>query len=62
MLNKNKPEITRKVIKGNKIIELEIKKIVKKMGGSGYISVPAELIGKRVLILYKEEKRENNYL
>lgn len=54
-MNKNKPIIT-KVFYGedNKIISLEIKKKVTKIGNSGHVLLPKDLIDKIVEIKYKE--------
>jgi len=49
-----KPEIIRKIIKNNDIVEIEIKTIVKKYGGSAVAIVPKELFGKSVNIKWKK--------
>lgn len=47
-----KPRIVRKIIRSDndELIEINIKSIVKKVGESGYIALPNELIGKYVEI------------
>ena len=52
-----KPEIRRELILNDKgeIQKFEGKIIVKKMGASGYITVPKKLIGKRIYVLYEKE-------
>lgn len=53
----NKPRIIRKILRNDndKLIEVEIKDTVKKLGRSGYISLPKELIGKYVNLRIKIE-------
>lgn len=52
----NKPEIIKTLLKSDdEIVEMEIQKIVKKLGDSGYVSVPKELIGEYITISYKKE-------
>ncbi|HEY0089711.1 MAG TPA: DUF2080 family transposase-associated protein [Candidatus Lokiarchaeia archaeon] len=55
---KTKPRIIslKRNIKTDKIEELIIKDIVKKIGRSGYIALPKELIGKYVQIEVIQEK------
>ena len=42
----------------NEVIELRMRKIVKKIGDGGHVSIPKELIGKEVFITFKEKKNE----
>jgi putative transposon-encoded protein len=59
MVKKEKPTITRKLIQGDKIIEMEIKRKVGKLGlRSGYVALPKELIGKYVTINYKSDNAD----
>lgn len=54
----NKPTITSSIIRNNnKISEMKIKKVVRSLGNTGYISLPGELIGKYVEIYYKEDSQ-----
>ena len=51
-----KPRIITSLIKQeDEIVELVIKDVVKPIGRTGYVSVPKELIGKYVTIIYKND-------
>lgn len=50
-----KPKIVvSKISKDGKLLELNLKVVVRKIGNSGYVTVPKELIGKYVEIIYKK--------
>ena len=52
-----RPEIIETLLKeNNKIVEMKIRKVVRKLGDSGFVSVPRELIGKYISIHYVMEK------
>lgn len=52
--SKSKTRITRKLLtQDDDIIEMDILDEVKTLGRSGYVSVPKQLIGKKVVIHYK---------
>lgn len=57
-----KPKIITLLKKGNEIIEMEIKCKVKKIGRTGYISVPKELIGKYVKLNFKKRSLDKELL
>jgi putative transposon-encoded protein len=52
-------EFTQKITdEGGNLVLLEMIRIVKKLGNSGRVSVPKELIGKYVHITYQGDKKE----
>lgn len=51
---KERPEI--KHYRGNTLVTLKAYKTVKKSGKGGHIVLPKELIGKRVYVIFEEEK------
>lgn len=55
MVKQNKPRIVDEYVKeGNKVVKAIIKDTVKVLGGSGYVAVPKEMIGKYVTVIYNE--------
>ena len=56
MVKPNKARIVQEYTKlDGHIVKIVIKDVVKPHGGSGYVSVPKELIGKYVIISYSGE-------
>jgi len=57
MVNKDKPRIIQEYNKIKGVVsKFVIKDVVKALGGSGYVSVPKELIGQYVTISYDKSK------
>jgi len=55
-MKQTKPRIIQTLVQDNgKIVNMVIKDIVKPHGGSGYVAIPKELIGKQVTIIYDAE-------
>ncbi len=60
MKQKERPKITRTLIKeNNQIVKMVIKKVVASAGTSGRITVPKELIGKYVEVRYDKSWRSS---
>jgi len=60
MVRQDKARIVQEYSKLNgDVVKLVIKDIVKTHGGSGYVSVPKELVGKYVTVVYDAEATQS---